>query len=144
MCIILMCRCAFGPCGPCGGTLAGKIVPKTGRSWRSTFMFSGTIFGGFVGHMFSGVVIPHVSHDGSYFTLSVFGFAWAIMWITMVRVMSYDQAEDGSSHSMKLSGTPWTLIFQSMPFVSLLVASCGYTIVIQIRKNNFLAVSKQT
>lgn len=126
----MFCRCAFSPCGSCGGTLAGKIVPKAGRSWRSTFMFSGTLFGGFVGHMFSGMVIPYVSHDGSYFMLSVFGFIWAVMWITMVKVMSYKQANDGSSHSMKLTRTPWPLIFQTMPFVSLLVASCGYMSII--------------
>lgn len=118
-------RCSFGPVGACGGTLAGKIIPKANRSLYSSLMFSGTLFGGFTGHMFSGVAIPLLSHDGSYIALSVVGFVWASAWVAMTWGAPYDRADDGSSHSMMLGTTPWARIFGTMPFIGLLFASLG-------------------
>lgn len=119
-------RCAFGPTGPCGGMLASRIVPKADRNRRSAAMFSGTLFGGFVGHAFSSVTISHVSHDGSFFALSAAGFVWAATWTAMVHAAPYRHADDASRHSMRLGTTPWKLIFRAGPFVSLLIASVGY------------------
>lgn len=124
--ITIIFRCAFGPTGPCGGTLAGKVVKKSDKSLYSTFMFSGTLFGGFCGHMFSGTIIPYAKLDGSYFILSVVGFIWAAVWVTMLHVTPYKRAEDASDHSMNLSSTPWSLILGSTPFIGLLIACFGY------------------
>lgn len=118
-------RCAFGPTGSCGGTLAGKIIPKTNRILYSTFMFSGTMFGGFFGHLYSGLVIPKVSHDGSYWTLSVVGFLWVAVWATMIHLTPYDSDLNGIPMSVSFISTAWTVILRSMPFVSLLNASFG-------------------
>ncbi|VVC28251.1 Major facilitator superfamily,Major facilitator superfamily domain [Cinara cedri] len=106
--------------------MAGKIIPKSNRSLYSTFMFSGTIFGGFFGHIFSGLVIPLVSNDGSFFMLSVFGFIWTAMWTTMIHVTPYERTHDASNHSMMLFSTPWSTILQTPSFVSLLVACMGF------------------
>jgi len=118
-------RCAFGPTGSCGGTLAGKIIPKTNRILYSTFMFSGTMFGGFFGHLYSGLVIPNVSHDGSYWALSVVGFLWVAVWATMIHLTPYDSDLNSIPISVSFISTAWTVIIRSMPFISLLNASFG-------------------
>ncbi|KAE9523333.1 hypothetical protein AGLY_016281, partial [Aphis glycines] len=117
--------CAFGPTGSCGGTLAGKIVPKTNRTLYTTFMFSGTVFGGFFGHLYSGIVIPNVSLDGSFVTLSVIGFAWAAVWGTMIHLTPYVNDFSDSPKSVSFISTAWIVIMRSMPFISLLNASFG-------------------
>jgi len=119
-------RCAFGPTGSCGGTLAGKIIPKTNRILYTTFMFSGTMFGGFLGNLYSGIVIPDVSHDGSYFALSVIGFVWVAVWATMMHLTPYDSDLNNIPMSVTFISTSWTMIIRSMPFISLLNASFGY------------------
>ncbi|XP_015372959.1 PREDICTED: sialin-like [Diuraphis noxia] len=118
--------CAFGPTGSCGGTLAGKIIPKTNRILYSTFMFSGTMFGGFFGHLYSGLVIPNVSHNGSYLALSVVGFLWVAVWATMIHLTPYDSDLNSIPMSVSFISTTWTVIMRSMPFVSLLNASFGF------------------
>lgn len=119
-------RCAFGPTGSCGGTLAGKIIPKTNRILYTAFMFSGTMFGGFFGHLYSATAIPNVSHDGSYLALSVIGFAWVAVWATMMHLTPYDSDLDSIPVYVSFISTSWTTIIRSMPFVSLLNASFGY------------------
>ncbi|KAL4131201.1 hypothetical protein QTP88_008543 [Uroleucon formosanum] len=117
--------CAFGPTGSCGGTLAGKIIPKTNRILYTAFMFSGTMFGGFFGHLYSATAIPNVSHDGSYLALSVIGFAWVAVWATMMHLTPYDSDLNSIPVSVSFISTSWTTIIRSMPFVSLLNASFG-------------------
>ncbi|XP_060836111.1 sialin-like [Rhopalosiphum padi] len=117
--------CAFGPTGSCGGILAGKIVPKTNRILYTTFMFSGTVFGGFFGHLYSGIVIPNVSLDGSFITLSVIGFIWAAVWGTMIHLTPYINDFSDLPKSVSFISTAWTVIIRSMPFISLLNASFG-------------------
>ncbi|XP_025197060.1 sialin-like [Melanaphis sacchari] len=118
--------CAFGPTGSCGGTLAGKIIPKTNRILYTTFMFSGTVFGGFFGHLYSGIVIPNVSLDGSFLALSVIGFVWAAVWGTMIHLTPYVNDFSDSPKSVSFISTAWTVIMRSMPFISLLNASFGF------------------
>ncbi|XP_008186621.1 sialin-like isoform X2 [Acyrthosiphon pisum] len=117
--------CAFGPTGSCGGTLAGKIIPKKNRILYTTFMFSGTMFGGSMGNLYSGIVIPNVSHDGSYFVLSVIGFVWVAVWATMMHLTPYDSDLNSIPMSVSFISSSWTMIIQSMPFISLLNASFG-------------------
>lgn len=119
-------RCSLGPAGPCGGSLAGKIIESQERSSYSTFMFSGLLFGGFFGHLFSGIVISAVSHNGSYFALSIMGFAWVAVWLTMVRSVPYERVQDASRQSMELFLTPWHQMLRSKPYVALLITSLGY------------------
>ncbi|XP_022182350.1 putative inorganic phosphate cotransporter [Myzus persicae] len=118
--------CAFGPAGSCGGTLAGKIIPKTNIILYSTFMFSGTMFGGSFGHLFSGIAIPNISHEGSYLALSALGFIWVAVWATMIHLTPYASDVNNTPRSAAFISTAWTVIMRSMPFVSLLNASFGF------------------
>lgn len=122
-------RCAFGPTDPCGGSMAAKIIPKLHRSTYSTFMFTGTIFGRFIVHIYSGMTISYISVESSYFILSALGIVWIVVWTTMIHKMPYDHVQDASDHSLGLFTTPWAVIFKSMPFISLLIATLGYGIV---------------
>lgn len=118
-------RFAFGPMDPCGSTMAAKIIAKPQRSTYSTFMFSGTIFGRFTVHIFSGLTISCISVESSYFILSALGIIWIIIWVIMMQIIPYELVSDASDHSLGLSTTPWAVIFKSMPFISLLIATLG-------------------
>ncbi|XP_050529200.1 uncharacterized protein LOC126898838 [Daktulosphaira vitifoliae] len=89
-------------------------------------MFSGTIFGAFSGHLFSGVVIPITSHGLSYYILSTFALGWVIIWTIMQFKMPYIIIEDASIHSLRIFTTPWKIILKSKAYISLLIASLGF------------------